>query len=104
VTGKPAGDDLREGKRTVLVALARAGMPGNAVRLFDELLGDPDLTDGQIAMLQRTIVDSGAVVKVERMIANQVAQARAALVDAPLAREAIEQLGELTTTVTSRSA
>jgi geranylgeranyl diphosphate synthase type I len=104
VTGKPAGDDLREGKRTVLVALARSGMPGNAVRLFDELLGDPDLTYSQITMLQSTIVDSGAVERVERMIANQVAQARAALADAPLAREAIEQLGELTTTVTNRVA
>jgi geranylgeranyl diphosphate synthase type I len=72
VTGKPAGDDLREGKRTVLVALARTGMPGNAVRLFDELLGDPELTDSQITMLQSTIVNSGAVEKVERMIAKNV--------------------------------
>ena len=36
VTGKPAGDDLREGKRTVLIALARADLPPTAVRLFDE--------------------------------------------------------------------
>ena len=104
VTGKPAGDDLREGKRTVLVALARTGMPGNAVRLFDELLGDPDLSDAQIRMLQSTIVDSGAVEKVERMIATHVERARAALVGAPLSREAVEQLGELTATVTQRVA
>ncbi len=44
----PPGDDLREGKRTVLIALARAGLPATAVRLLDELLGDPELDADQI--------------------------------------------------------
>ncbi|HEY5229954.1 MAG TPA: polyprenyl synthetase family protein, partial [Galbitalea sp.] len=79
VTGKPAGDDLREGKRTVLIALARAGLPANAVRLLDELLGDPQLNDDQIRMLQATLVGSGAVEKVERMISHNVGLAREAL-------------------------
>ena len=60
VTGKPTGDDLREGKRTVLIALARATLPAGA-RALDELLGDPELDAEQIAMLQSTIRDSGAV-------------------------------------------
>jgi geranylgeranyl diphosphate synthase type I len=104
VTGKPAGDDLREGKRTVLIALARAGLPANAARLLDELLGDPSLDAGQIRMLQNTIRDSGGVDKVERMITHNVELARAALGDAPLSREALTQLGQLTDTVTNRTA
>jgi geranylgeranyl diphosphate synthase type I len=104
ITGKPAGDDLREGKRTVLIALARADLPASAVRLFDELLGDPDLDAAQIRMLQSTLVDSGAVEKIERMIAHNVQLARTALADAPLTREATLKLAELTDTVINRTA
>jgi geranylgeranyl diphosphate synthase type I len=104
VTGKPAGDDLREGKRTVLIALARVGLPQTSIRLFDELLGDPALDDGQIRMLQSTLVDSGAVDKVERMIAHNVSLARSALTEAPLTREAVTRLDELAETVINRTA
>lgn len=103
LTGKPAGDDLREGKRTVLIAIARGDLPATAVRLLDELLGDPDLDADQIRMLQRTLVDAGAVEKVERMIAHNVALARAALDDAPLDRAALSQLGQLADTVINRT-
>jgi geranylgeranyl diphosphate synthase, type I len=84
VTGKPAGDDLTEGKRTVLVALARSLVPAGTRRLIDELLGDPDLTPDQIALLQRSIRDSGAVDRVEAMIEDNAARAREALATAPL--------------------
>jgi geranylgeranyl diphosphate synthase type I len=104
VTGKPAGDDLREGKRTVLIATARASLPHNAVRLLDELLGDPSLGDDQIAILQATIRDSGAVDALEESISDQVARAKAAIDDAPLARSARTQLSQLADTVTARSA
>lgn len=104
VTGKPAGDDLREGKRTVLIALARTALPGGAVRLLDELLGDPELDPQQIRMLQNTIRESSAIELVERMIAQNVERARAALDGAPLAPTALEQLRQLTDTVTNRAA
>ena len=102
VTGKPAGDDLREGKRTVLVTLARQKLPGSAARLFDELLGDEELNDQQVAMLQTAVRDSGAVEQVEKIIAHNVAVATAALADAPLTRSAREQLGALADTVSRR--
>lgn len=104
ITGKPAGDDLREGKRTVLIALARAGLPVTSARLFDELLGDPDLDAAQIRMLQSTLVDSGAVEKVERMIAHNVQLAKSALAEAPLTGEAVTKLSDLTDTVINRAA
>ena len=61
LTGKPTGDDLVEGKRTVLIALARQGLPASARRTVDELLGDAELTDEQILTLQETIRASGAI-------------------------------------------
>jgi len=103
MTGKPAGDDLREGKRTVIIALARAALPSGAVRLIDELLGDPTLSDHQIATLQATIRDSGAVETTERIIARSVADAVAALEDAPLSRSARAELVGLSDLVTRRA-
>ena len=103
VTGKPAGDDLREGKRTVLIALARDALPGSAVRLIDELLGDPDLTDHQIHTIQATIRDSGAVETVEAIIARSVAEALSALEAAPISRSAHAELLGLADLVTRRS-
>ncbi len=102
VTGKPAGDDLREGKRTVLVALTRQKLQGGIGRLFDELLGDDDLDEQQIAMLQNAVRDSGAVEQVERIIAHNVGVAMAALADAPLTRSARDELGALADAVTRR--
>ncbi|MCU1418312.1 MAG: polyprenyl synthetase family protein [Schumannella sp.] len=102
VTGKPAGDDLREGKRTVLVNLARQKLPGSASRLVDELLGDPALDAEQILMLQTAIRDSGAVDQIERIIARNVEVATAALAEAPIARSARDELTALADTVTRR--
>ena len=78
-TGKPAGDDLREGKRTVLVALTleHAGPP--AVALFDKLLGVHDLDQAGVDELRAAITASGAPDHVEQMIRDLSASARAAL-------------------------
>jgi geranylgeranyl diphosphate synthase type I len=103
-TGKPSGDDLREGKRTVLIALARAELPTNATNVIDELLGDADLTAQQVSMLQASIRDSGAVEQVERIIDHNVKLAIAAITNAPLSREATEKLVQLADTVIRRSA
>lgn len=102
VTGKPSGDDLREGKRTVLIALTRKALPLSARRVLDELLGDPGLGDEQIRMLQSTIGGSGAAAEVERMIRINVERARRALDDAPLADAAVNQLRDLTRSVSDR--
>lgn len=102
VTGKPSGDDLREGKRTVQIALAREALPAGPRRILDELLGDPALNETQIATLQRTIIDSGAVDRVESLIAANVAEAVLALEDSPISPAAKSQLRTLTETVTRR--
>ncbi|MGR0221669.1 polyprenyl synthetase family protein [Agromyces sp. ZXT2-6] len=102
VTGKPAGDDLREGKRTVLVAIARERMRPGERRLLDELLGDPALSEEQVRMLQRAILEAGAVDAVEGLIASNTEQAMAALAAAPVDREAAAGLADLARAVTRR--
>lgn len=104
VTGKPAGDDVREGKRTVLIALARARLSPSARAVLDELVGDPHLDDLQIGMVRSALVDCGALDEVESVIQHNVTVALDALRDAPLARAAVVQLRELAATVSRRSA
>jgi geranylgeranyl diphosphate synthase type I len=95
ITGKPVGDDLREGKLTPLVAAAAARATGPAARRLQNL-GRSDLDDAEIAGLQAVLVDTGAVDEVERNIERLVEQALGALAVAPItseARVALEELG-----------
>lgn len=103
VTGKPSGDDLREGKRTVLVALAREGMPTSARQVVDELIGDPTLDAHQIAALQRTIIDTGALERVESMISDFAREADRALTGARLDNAAVGELRDLARAATTRT-
>lgn len=68
VTGKPAGDDLREGKRTLLVAHARERLPEADRARFDALFGRADLDMAGRSELAQLITASGARSDVEAMI------------------------------------
>ncbi|MBX3093191.1 MAG: polyprenyl synthetase family protein [Cryobacterium sp.] len=103
VTGKPAGDDLREGKRTVLIAVARGALPSNAVAFLDEHLGDRSLSDEQVRMLQSALRGSGAVERIEKVIELNAETARGALVDAPVSAAAKRELTTLVEAVTTRT-
>ena len=103
VTGKPAGDDLREGKRTVLIAYAREQLPASSRRVIDDLLGDPDLDEEQIGMLQRTIQASGARDRVEGLITSFAAEADRALAGARLGNAAVGELRDLARAATERT-
>ena len=67
-TGKPVGDDLREGKRTVLIATTME--LGNEIQKhkFTELFGDPQLSPEGVLTLQEIIVDTGALARLEELI------------------------------------
>jgi len=103
VTGKPSGDDLREGKRTVLMALAREAASASELQLLDTLVGDPELDSAQVALLQHTIQAGGAVEQVERLIDDYVREATQALDAAPIGSTAKAKLGQLTETVIRRA-
>lgn len=77
-TGKPAGDDLVEGKRTVLVALALEAAPAADAALLDRSLGTP-LDDAEVARLREVVEASGAPARVEALIGELAATAVAAL-------------------------
>lgn len=104
VTGKPVGDDLREGKRTVLVAYAREALPANERARIDALIGDATLDAPQIADLQRLIVDTGALERVEHLISDYARTADGALESAPLHDDAVGELRALARAATQRTA
>lgn len=95
VTGKPVGDDLREGKLTPLIAVAAERVDGAGAASLAKL-GARDLDDGEIAQLQQLLVDCGALAEIEAEIERLVDEALAALAAAPLNPEARHALEELT--------
>ncbi|MVA77319.1 polyprenyl synthetase family protein [Auraticoccus sp. F435] len=95
VTGKPAGDDLREGKQTLLLAEARAGLAGAGLARLDALVGRPDLDADGVAEARDLIEASGALTRLETLIEDHGRQGLAALSGGALAedgRVALEQL------------
>lgn len=94
LTGKPTGDDLIEGKRTVLVALTRENLPVTQRRIFDDMLGS-ELDAEQVSILQGTIRESGAVEQVEAMISRNVDRSERALSAAGLRSDAVASLTRL---------
>ncbi len=105
LTGKPAGDDLREGKRTVLVAhTLAAAAPADRTR-FTELFGRPDLDHDQIATLREIIATSGARDQVETMIESGHAESLAALsaLDTSITPEGRQALTTLATLASHRT-
>lgn len=107
VTGKPAGDDLREGKRTVLIALTRELTDAAGLATVDRLLGDRDLDAAGVEALREVIRASGAVDRLEALIATRVLHSREALADLTeqgFDAEAGATLASLITIATERSA
>lgn len=97
VTGKPAGDDLREGKRTVLTGYALSLAPAAGAALLAESLGNPELAESEVERLRQVIDDCGALGAAEELIHDLSVQAFSALdgmdVDVPT-RRALTALAE----------
>lgn len=83
VTGKPAGDDLLEGKRTLLLATARAALDGELLAELDSGIGTAGADVDRLAAI---IAESGAPEMLERRIAELLGSGLAAL-------DAIDQNG-----------
>jgi geranylgeranyl diphosphate synthase, type I len=94
VTGKPVGDDLREGKPTPMVALAFARADAIDRALLGRL-GDPGLSAADVRDLQAVFARTGALEQIEADIERLVAQARDALASAPIDDTARAWLDEL---------
>jgi len=102
-TGKPAGDDLREGKRTLLIAYALERASPAQVATVERLLGDRHLDGAGLDALREIMVATGALERVEILVADLVARSTRALDTADIAAEARTGLGTLITVATVRS-
>ncbi|WP_341718421.1 polyprenyl synthetase family protein [Micromonospora sp. FIMYZ51] len=101
-TGKPAGDDLRTGKPTTLLMLARQLATPAQRRTLDGTGRCVD--EPAIARLAEVVVDTGAVDRIERMIDERIEEALTALDTVAVDETARTALVGLATTATRRSA
>ncbi|HET7328357.1 MAG TPA: polyprenyl synthetase family protein [Nocardioidaceae bacterium] len=104
VTGKPAGDDLREGKRTMLVALAAEHADPEQEEVLHKHFGRAGLDDDGVAALRAVLDDTGARDRVEKLIDQLAAAAAAALEQAPVDPEVRTALDDLAGAVIRRDA
>ncbi len=101
LTGKPVGDDLREGKPTALVARALAVATPSQAGILARI-GASDLADADIAALQTVLVETGAASVIESEIRRLRNEAVVAIGAAGLLESATSALIDLADYVTIR--
>jgi geranylgeranyl diphosphate synthase type I len=104
VTGKPATDDVREGKRTLLVALAEEAATPAQTRVLRRHLGDPALGEPGLHDVRQVLQETGALADVEERIARLADDALAALDAMPIDPRSREALTVLTDACARRDA
>jgi geranylgeranyl diphosphate synthase type I len=104
ITGKPAGDDLLEGKRTALIAYAQKHLSEREHEEFATLFGKKNLTLDQIDRLRLLIKNTGAVDFIEKLIEEKTILALTALQNSKISSSGRELLAELAIKATQRSA
>ena len=94
-TGKPAGDDLREGKRTILVAMAFERSSEAQQVEFRQLLGDPALDAAGVETLREIITSTGARAETEGLIDRLLDESLSAAANPVIADDARQVLTQL---------
>ena len=102
VTGKPAGDDLREGKRTVLIAIACERSDKAQSQQIREKLGDQHLHLDGVSILREIIENTGALAYTENLIGELLDRAIDSLGNPDLNPDATAVLTELAHAATTR--
>lgn len=103
-TGKPAGDDVREGKYTFLIDYAYAADNQATTQVLDHALGNPKLTQADIDQVRQAILDTGALATAERFVDDKLNEALDALDRADLEAEPAEVLRQLAKAAAHRAA
>ena len=103
ITGKPAGDDLREGKRTVLMAMTHDRISGAAEAEFLTEFGNHDISASAIARLQEIIIETGAAMHVEDLIEELTSTALEAINRDEIDSQARNLLTEMAIIATKRN-
>jgi len=102
-TGKPAGDDLREGKRTVLMAMTHDRANEHQEAVIATHFGDADLDMAGVEAIRTIIADTGAQAHVEALIEKLTMTALDALTRDEIDANAHALLSELATIAIRRS-
>lgn len=79
VTGKSVTSDLKEGKRTVLIAKAYEAANQSQAKILDEFLGNPNASDQDLAAIREVLIASQAKAAVEEEILRHTKQAKVIL-------------------------
>ena len=101
-TGKPVGDDLREGKPTPLLAMAYQ-LANTAQKQVLDLVGSTKITDQDVNKIQEVIKQTGALDELESKISALTAEAISGIKQAPITQSAIDSLIELAEFVSQRA-
>jgi geranylgeranyl diphosphate synthase type I len=104
VTGKPAGDDLREGKRTVLIAKTLEALNEKDKSELLSHLGSADISSAKVEELRALITASGAVAQVENLIEKLTNESLAAIEDPSIHPSSREFLTYIALSAVKRSA
>jgi geranylgeranyl diphosphate synthase type I len=104
VTGKPVGDDLRDGKRTVLLAIAFSRVGTEQRRVLRRLIGNRHLDLAGVQEVRSVLLATGAVAEVERLIEVRRARALAAVDASPIAPPVVRALRRIAVEATVRTA
>ena len=102
LTGKPVGDDLREGKPTPLLSIATSRATESQLKVLDRV-GRSDITDADIAAVQTVIKECGALDELEDHITALTSNAVSAIKEAPISDHARSELIELAAYVSWRA-
>ncbi|AJT42832.1 polyprenyl synthetase [Psychromicrobium lacuslunae] len=102
-TGKPAGDDLREGKRTVLIGYTLQLASKTEAEFVDQRLGIPDLPEPDIARIREIMQECGAVTSTEALIESYQQTAMTALQALPIDQTSSRALGSIAQAAVQRT-
>jgi geranylgeranyl diphosphate synthase type I len=101
LTGKPIGDDLREGKPTPLLAMAFERATSTQRDVLDRV-GAPQISHQEVSDIQQVIIETGALDALETKIMSLVEQSVVFIGKSSLNESSKTRLIELAEFVASR--
>lgn len=104
ITGKPAGDDLREGKQTMLIAFAYSHATAQECALLTRHLGSKSISPAEIEILQEILINCGAQDFIEQRISDYLDSALKSLENPAYDIEVKNALTALAILATKRTA
>ncbi len=102
VTGKPAGDDLRERKKTLPVVWALTEGPPGLRRLVAEVYARPEIGPDSAAALADRLTEAGAEAFTRRVAAEWLDRARQLLAGLPFRADVRADFADLIQFIASR--